>query len=397
MHALKKAPHGGVFYINRSNYFLNYYPVSNAFQAFFPKLNGEITNQFVFHELICIIDELMNELSISEDDLFLFIRTSITDDWWSPSFCFDSIHAPCSHNFFRTYDRILDECNPIDESMVYNKEKLQIVFIYSLSCTIGFGSINDILDCEKLPDASDKYGLIDVSHAQFDRDGYILDNQYYLYNIFLDKSINTPSARKPLIIELLLDVKKASIYMRKDATLSLPSEKAIKVSTWDFQLFRGISLNSIDYERIRKKEIIVHYDPQTNNKLYMSIVPMEATDPHVLSLVIEELWNPYSIPDENITTTFIHATYNTDTKFIEHMDLSINEYNKELYIKKHTDSVSSTTVAIDKYAEAHYKVWCIKSETMSLTEWGRIAFASLSNPFRVLFKEITNSLFTNLF
>ena len=200
-------------------------------------------------------------------------------------------------------------------------------------------------------------------------------------------------AEIPYIIELLLGVKNASVYMRKDATLSLLANTAIRVSTLDAQLFRGITITTDRFDEIRKKETIVHFDPETNNKLYMSFVPMEATNPHVLSIVIEELWNPDTIDDENVTTTFIHATYNRTTRLIEHMDLSINEYNHEVYAQKHRDSVSTSNVAIDQYAESHYKVWCIKSETMILPEWGRIAFASLSSPFRTLFKEMTEALF----
>lgn len=393
LHALKKAPHGGVFYINRANFFMNIYPVGNSFQVFFPRMTGEIVNRSVFRDVLCIVNELMDKSSISEEELFLAIRVNMPDDWWCASFCFDSTHKPGSNSYYATFFKALKECKPIDASITFNREKLQIVFIYSLACANGFSCINDILECEKLPVKADKYGLTDVTNARFDRDGYYLDGQYYLYNIFLDKSINAPMAGKPYIIEMLLSVGNASIYMRQDATLSPPDGNPIRVSTWDSQLFRGITITADRFMEIRNKTIIVHFDPKTNNKLYMSIVPMEATKPHILSIVIEELWNPDAIDDENVTTTFIHATYNRTTRLIEHMDLSINEYNREVYAQKHRDSVSTSTVAIDQYAESHYKVWCIKSETMNLAEWGRIAFASLSSPFRTLFKEMTEALF----
>ncbi len=140
---------------------------------------------------------------------------------------------------------------------------------------------------------------------------------------------------------------------------------------------------------IRRKNEIVRYNPETMNKLYLSVMPIESEKPDILSLVVEELWSPDLTDDNIMTTNFIHATYNLKTECIEHMDHSINEYsNLSRYRDKHIDTSARTGVPIDAYADKHYKIWCLKAPSMCLEDWYKITFASLDEPFRPLFDEM---------
>ena len=74
--------------------------------------------------------------------------------------------------------------------------------IYAFICILivynccPYNDLEDILALEDLVEGHDKYGLTDVTSAQFLRQGLLIDNKYYLYNILFDTSIASPGIVK---------------------------------------------------------------------------------------------------------------------------------------------------------------------------------------------------------
>lgn len=132
--------------------------------------------------------------------------------------------------------------------------------------------LNEIKRHEKLLDNHNKYGLSLLKDVTFGRQGYYIGDEYYLYNCFFDISIGRAIAEIPLTIELFNLISNIDIYMRCDKLLSVPKTKAICTATTDFQKFRGISLLWDDIEKlVYGKEIVVHGNPKTLNKLLLVI------------------------------------------------------------------------------------------------------------------------------
>ena len=195
-----------------------------------------------------------------------------------------------------------------------------------------------------------------------------MNNRYYLYNIFFDTSIGSANADTPKTIEILqkstcTDI---SISMRKDNILSVPVEKKVTSATLDMQKWRGITLNLADLESQIKsgKEVTVHFNPQTMHKIISIIKPAETANHELYyHITVEQLWSPERIcPEEDVVlTNFIHGCYYPANRSFDHIDFSVNQYGKELYLKKYQDSVATTSVSIEQYSDTHYKVWCIRN------------------------------------
>ncbi len=54
-------------------------------------------------------------------------------------------------------------------------------------------------------------------------------------------------------------------------------------------------------------------------------------------------------------TNFIHGCYYLKKHSFDHIDFSVNQYKKELYFQKYQDSVATTSVSIEQYAETTIK------------------------------------------
>ena len=388
LRSMKKMPHGGVINIPIPNCFIMHYSPFNALRMYFPRLGGEIQHRFVFTEPICAVKALMELFSISLTDLLQYICDQKGNDaCWYLSCCLAIQDNQKYHDHMDEIFSVIDHKSIDGTSFTIKSEELSILFLCVLSELTQITNINMITENEILQPDSDKYGLSNISNAIFQANGFIIENKFYPYNIFFDISIGAPMARTPLIIDLMKRIDDISIWMRRDNAIALDAAMAYSVATLDAQRFRGTTFD-IKKMDLHKKNIIVHYDPETMNKLYLSISQMESEKTNVLSLVVEELWSPDLVDDDIITTNFIHATYNMETDIIEHMDHSINQYNKDMYQSKYMDAKNETNIPIDAYADDHYKIWCIKSPKMHFNDWCTITNASLAFPFRSLFQEM---------
>lgn len=101
-------------------------------------------------------------------------------------------------------DAIEGEIGYLDNFYI-DGERLVFLFIFTImeSFAHRIHDINEIIIHEKLTLPIDKYGLSDVTDAEFERQGFRLNGKYYLYNIFLDTSIGGPASEAPNIIEII--------------------------------------------------------------------------------------------------------------------------------------------------------------------------------------------------
>lgn len=279
----------------------------------------------------------------------------------------------------------------------YDHSRLLDIFI--LWCvernSVALANLEDVQAVEHLEEGADKYGLSNISAAKFERQRFVLNEQFFLYNIFFDTSIGSVRGNIPKTLEVLRKYPDAavSVYMRKDLTLSVPIEKKVTLESTDMQKWRGITLNMGELESQIKsgKEVIVHYDPKTMHKILVIIRPAKSDshDPYY-QIVVEELWAPSTIsPYEDVVlTNFIHGCYYPSNHSFDHIDFSVNQYSTEVFLKKYADNVSENSVSIEQHANEHYKVWCIKGACISLQLWSELVNCTLDEPFRRLFAEI---------
>ena len=270
---MKEAPHDGVFRVKYPNTFLKYYTVS-AYPFFTP--SAEILAPVL--DATAKFREMIETTSISAEELLRYCLSIDPDDRDNP------------HNGNRMYiascGKIItsdarDEVNhmtavsyAIEGKMSYtgnfeiNEERLIQLFIFTLM--EGFAhrihDVDEIVVRERLTLPNNKYGLSDVTDADFERQGFKLNDKYYLYNIFLDTSIGSPVSEVPKSIEIIQSVKPpVRILMRCDENLAVPYSRMVSTAGVGFQKWRGITLSfdKITEQIMNGKETIVHFDPQT--------------------------------------------------------------------------------------------------------------------------------------
>ena len=285
--SMKKAPHGGVFHISMPGVFLSYYPCST-----FNYLNPNMKMPLPIKQYKTRLRELMRDIRIEDEDLLIFCFRVDNPGSNDPVFG-DSVAGDKLYTAMVSKTLLLkDEIEISYENAVMNAaigvnsftgffnidwDRLVEVFIcFILRINLySMKELQDVLAVENLDPNHDKYGLTRITSASFENQGYCIGEKYYLYNLFFDTSIGSLTASVPKIIELMQSIKNVEIYMRCDETLSVPLEEKVSSVSWDMQKWRGITLNTENLEAqvLSKKEIIVHYDPITMNKLLLIIKP----------------------------------------------------------------------------------------------------------------------------
>lgn len=413
MRCLKKAPHGGVFHNTHHSIFLKYYPVQ-----IYPFLSKGGAVPFPIEAYKPTLKKMIDEYGISIEELlvFCFCVDNNDDDYlFGKVYGGDRLFSAMASGVLSLKSEISSQpfeavvVNAVDGQIKFTdyfncdfSRLLDVFLLWCLKLNLAvFSKAEDVLEVEELQTDCAKYGLNNVTSAVFERQGFVIEDRFYLYNIFFDTSIGSANADTPKTIEILqkntcTDI---SIFMRKDNTLSVPIEKKVTSATLDMQKWRGITLNLADLESQIKsgKEVTVHYNPQTMHKVISIIKPAEAENHELYyHITVEQLWSPESIyPNEEVVlTNFIHGCYYPANHSFDHIDFSVNQYGKELYLKKYQDSVAATSVSIEQYSDIHYKVWCIKGNHISLQLWSELVICTLDEPFRKLFAEIIGAEIT---
>lgn len=401
--SMKKAPHGGVFHVTCPCTFLSLYECPT-----FYFLTPNIRIPYPIIQYKEKLDRVLSTMVIHNEDLLEFCFGIDLDGSKDPIFG-DRVAdkklytATASKVLTLKQNCNLDFCILVYEAAVGNirfldyfdidENRLKEVFIcfvlslnnYRMTC------LQDVYALEQLNNNRDKYDLTNVSSATFERQGFCINNTYYLYNIFFDTSIGEAGALVPQAINIFRSIKNVEIYMRCDQTLAVPASEKVCTASWDMQKWRGITLDIGNIESFicSTKETIVHYDPESMNKLLILVKPESTNGVKFYQITVEELWNPESANSamNYMLTNCIHGCYYPVNQSFDHVDFSVNQYNLPLYSKKYQDAVATTTVPIDQYGESHYKVWCIKSPMIPKDNWAQLVICTLSEPFRRLFAE----------
>ena len=385
MRCMKKMPHGGVLDIHHPNIFLKYYP-ADTFWLF---VKNPVRIPYFFRRIHEIASNIFTEYNIDHEDLLQFCFNG--DNSWYIGMRLLEPKPAYSDNPMLIW-QVISEKKRLTDFFDYDTNLILFALICRLISAgeVKISGIEEIIQYENLIGNRNKYGLTDVTKAEFLRQGFILNDQYFLYNIFLDTSIGEANADMPLTLDIMKAISgDINIFMRCDKNLAVPLYELISTASLDFQKFRGISLRFAEVEKtIRKNEVIVHFDPETLNKVLVTAKPDADSSRNLFyHISVEQLWNPDKIAHETVITNYIHAKYYPTHSAFTHIDYSVNQYSYETYSAKYRDAISETTTPITKYGEQHYKVWCIEGKYIAVDFWSKLICATLDEPFRETFLE----------
>ena len=408
LRSMKKAPHGGVFYVEYPNMFLKYYTVP-TYLFFTP--NAEIPAPVM--DIIDKSHAMIDAANIDTEELLRYCLNIDLDGRGNPHNGNRIYIATCGKIITSVGRGEMEHMAAVSEAIEgkisysdnfnVDEERLILLFIFTLmECfTHRIHDVNEIISHEKLTLPTDKYGLSDVTDAEFERQGFKLNDKFYLYNIFLDTSIGSPIADAPKTIEIIRSVKPpVQILTRCDENLAVPYSRMVSTATVDFQKWRGITLNFENItEQIKSgKETIVHFDPQTLHKILVYVRRgTDGTGVEFYHVNVEQLWNPdiFEGAEDVIITNYIHGTYYPVRKAFEHVDFSVNQYSREIFEAKYRDAEKLTGVSIGEYGNLHYKIWCARGSNLTPTVWANLVCASLDAPFRKIFMETIGGTYTD--
>ena len=401
MRSMKKAPHGGVFYSAHPNMFMRYLSIPTYL---FLTQGAEIP--IPVSDVSAKIRGMVDDADIDTEELLRFCLGIDPDDPGNPHNGSRMYLATCG-NIITSYkhdemERVAAVTDAIEGRICFSRgnfsidsERLVLAFTFTLMelSIYKIRNLNEIVGHEVLSLPVDKYGLSDITDAVFERQGFKLQDKYYLYNIFLDTSIGSPTAKAPRIIEIIRSVKPhVKILMRCDDNLAVPYSQMVSNATVDFQKWRGITLtfNSITEQLKRGKETVVHYNTQTLHKILVYVRRgNDEAGAEFYHINVEQLWNLeiFNTADTVIVTNYIHGTYYPSSESFEHIDFSVNQYSREIFEAKYRDAENLTGITIDKYGDEHYKVWCVRGDHLTPALWADLVCSSLDAPFRSIFME----------
>lgn len=346
-----------------------------------------------FLGLICNdIKKLIAKYNIHKDEIIL----CITNDSWYIWVCTNILKAKDDTiNEMEILGRILSKKN-VSEIVEVDEEKLLCAFTcyiidnyYNFNCDFLM-----ITQDEKFDYETNDYKLTRIVNPKFLLGGFIFDNKYYPYSIFIKTNRIEFTDKLPGIIKTIKDnTCDADILFRLDSRLATPIEEIISFTTYDFQKFRGPNFNFKNTELNGVKTKIVHIDENTLDKLLMIIKKDYDTELNLEFWHIEIETLPYldekKYKSNLVTVTFIHAKYYPDRNIFNHIDYIKNQYDYDKYILKYQD-LNNYEIPIDFYTSknCHYKVWCIENGEFTINTWYELVTLSIDSVYQALFDEI---------
>lgn len=395
LRSMKKAPHGGIFYNTYPNLFLKNYAFS--FSRFFQK--GQ-SLPLPLLETASKVRAMYEASDIDIEELLCFCFRPETKSGGGDLIFLATAGKIIKYRGTEQFAHDIAVMDAADGKITYvdnfdvDIDRLICAFICRLveKCVYRICDVDEILSHEYLELPHDKYGLTDVTNAEFLRQGFKLNDKYYLYNIFLDTSIGSINPKAPNTIEIMQRIKPpVRILTRCDNNLAVPYSQMVGTATWDAQKYRGITLNfeNISEQLRRGKETIIHYDPKTNHRILLYIKKAFENGTELYHLNVEQIWNPdiFVGTEPIIMTNYIHGTYYPSLEKFEHIDFSVNQYTRDIFELKYRDAEQQTGISIGEYADEHYKIWCVKGDNLSTEVWAELVCATLDEPFRNIFLE----------
>ncbi len=410
LRSMKKAPHGGVFNIGYPNLFLKYWPVS-VFRLFNPRQSLPLPVQNAAATFL----PMFKSANIDTEEILQFCFRLDTENPANPtngnrlflaiSGGIITVNSDCKRNQWDAANDAGEGKISYTDNFDFNLNHLLSAFICMLieQRVYKIHNLNEIVSRESLLNGSDDYGLYDVTGADFERQGFKLNDTYYLYNIFFDTSIGGANDQVPRTIQIIKDIQPpVKLFMRCDKNLAVPYSRKVSTASWDAQKWRGITLDfsKISQQILDGKETIVHFAPETGHKILVyTKKEWDNEGVEYYDLNVEQLWNPsiFAGNEDPIITNYIHGTYYPSREVFSHIDFSANQYRKDIFVGKYDDAVIRTGIPIDKHTDTrleHYKVWCIKGTSLTAEVWADLVCATLDAPFRGIFMETIGGSYT---
>lgn len=341
-------------------------------------------------------EEILIESELTIEEILLYLANSKKD----MSYFFVSnnllltntgvkLDPPAAHDIVTFEKRLPQE-------VIIDKQKISCAIVAYTLDTNRFNKWDIRLICprERFQYEITDYKLTNVKGIEFCPEGFIYDNKYYLYNIFINRKKLNNFDRMPAVFKVLSDtipLNEADFYLRLDERLSTPLLEADISDRVLAEMFRGVQFNFNSTRLDKFKNIIVHGDLETFDKLLMVIKKDYDTflEEEFWHIELEEL--PY-VEDKEMNTvcvSFIHGKYYPNQKMFRHMDFIKNQYDYENYCEKYKD-FSNGDIKIDFYTtkECHYKIWCVENIEISEEAWYKASSISLAPVYRKLFDEI---------
>lgn len=233
LRSMKKLSHGGVARIFYPNVYLKHYPM-DLLRLFLQKPNktpyflSKLTDWAYREYLLCEID--IEELCwlCFDDDTFWYIGLRLI----KPKRQFEELNK-----------KVPIICNVISSKLKFQDyfELDHKLLVYALVCylignkMIEIDGIEEIRKHEALRTPNNKYGLSLVNEAEFLRQGFVIDESYYLYNIFFDTSIGAATDDVPYTVKIINEeIQNKKLFFRSDEKLAVPADKMISTATMDF-------------------------------------------------------------------------------------------------------------------------------------------------------------------
>ena len=107
-----------------------------------------------------------------------------------------------------------------------------------------------------------------------------------------------------------------------------------------------------------------------------------------LEIILVFIYSCITFGNNVIIVNFIHAKHFPNKQAFSHIDFSVNQYKTDIYKLKYADASNDTHITINKYADVHYKIWCVEGESIDVGIWSSLVSATLNLPFRKLFYEM---------
>lgn len=392
LRSMKKAPHGGVMRIYQPNSYVNHYPFAPWSFVCYTRDHIPFFMQKAVEYALDMFDACDN-LDYEE-----MLQYCFSGDNWYAGFVLLHVRPEFENLNREMHDTLLWGVLENHKRIIDFFEIEPQYAIYALLlCMVEDKAINikdtkEIQVHEKLKEPLNKYGLTKLDSVEFLRQGFIIDDTYYLYNIFIDPTIASPLDTMPYTFRILTEeILDGDIYMRCDENLAVPKTKLLSTATVDFQKFHGITVDFANIEMLLGKEIIVHIHPTLGHKILMIIKPDTENRERFFHIEVEQLWEPSIIKDTTVFATFIHAKFFPQKRAFTHIDFSINQYNTDVYAAKHREASNETGIPVDKYGDIHYKVWCVEANSIEIETWSKLICATLDEPFREIFLEMFNT------
>ena len=188
------------------------------------------------------------------------------------------------------------------------------------------------------------------------------------------------------------NVKGGNILLRLDERLALPKDQAISYSSLDYAKYRGPQFHFKDSTLKMERNITVHIDEKTLNKLLLVIKQRfdDKENKPFWHIEIETL--PFKDPatkGKYCITTFLHGMYFPDEDIFTHIDYTRKQYEMQTYLKKYADCIDE--VPIDTYTDSsklHHKIWCIEGGRYSREVWYKLMVTSLNDGYARLLDEM---------